>query len=127
MTDGKQPETCDLLILGSPTYGLGDLPSDWEDKLGLLESADLSGKRVALFGTGDQLGYPDSFVDAMGILYDRVVAKGAEVVGFTDTAGYTYSASRAERDGRFVGLALDEDGQPGRTDQRIQAWIGQLR
>lgn len=120
-------ETCSLLILGSPTYGAGDLQTDWElgglDKLG---AANLAGKKVALFGTGDQVGYPDSFVDAMGLLYDQVVAKGAVVVGFTDTAGYDYTASKAERDGRFVGLALDEDGESSKTEKRITAWISQL-
>ena len=47
----------------------------------------------------------------MGILYDKVVACGGEVVGFTDTDGYDFSGSTAVRDGRFVGLALDEDTQ----------------
>ncbi|EJW13162.1 Flavodoxin 1 [Rhodovulum sp. PH10] len=119
-------ENCSLLILGSPTYGAGDLQADWEDHLDKLTGADLAGKKVALFGTGDQMGYPDSFVDAMGILYDHVVAQGATVVGFTDTAGYDYIASKAERDGKFVGLALDEDGEASKTDKRITAWISSL-
>lgn len=116
-----------LLILGCPTYGFGDLQSDWEDRLSLLKEAQLSGKRVALFGTGDQMTYPDTFVDAMGILYDIVVDRGAQVVGFTDTKGYDHTGSAAQRDGRFVGLALDEDQQPGLTDQRLTAWIDQIR
>lgn len=119
-------ENCDLLILGCPTYGFGDLQSDWEDNLPALEEADLENKTVALFGTGDQVLYPDTFIDAVGILYDRVVAKAARVVGFTDTVGYEFSSSAALRDGRFVGLALDEDNQSSRTEGRITAWIGQL-
>lgn len=119
-------ESCSLLILGSPTYGAGDLQTDWEFNIEKLTAANLAGKKVALFGTGDQVGYPDSFVDAMGILYDHVVEKGATVVGFTETAGYDYIASRAERDGKFVGLALDEDGESSKTDKRITAWISRL-
>lgn len=119
-------EECDLLVLGSPTYGLGELQCDWEDRMAVLEGARLQGKTVALFGTGDQLTYPDSFVDAIGILYDRVVDKGAHVVGFTETDGYDFTASAALRDGRFVGLALDEDTQSELSEGRIAAWIRQL-
>ncbi|MFD2182954.1 flavodoxin FldA [Rhodoplanes azumiensis] len=120
-------ESCSLLILGSPTYGAGDLQTDWEfGGLDKLAAANIAGKTVALFGTGDQASYPDSFVDAMGLLYDQVIAKGAVVVGFTETAGYDYTASKAERDGKFVGLALDEDGESSKSDKRITAWISQL-
>jgi flavodoxin I len=119
-------ESCDLLILGSPTYGLGDLQCDWEDNLGTLKSANLARKRVALFGTGDQMSYPDTFADALGLLYDHVSGQGALVVGGTDIAGYDFQASAAVRDGRFVGLVLDQDTQPSKSEGRIAAWISQL-
>lgn len=119
-------EDCDLLILGAPTYGNGDLQSDWDANLDRLKAANLTNKKVALFGTGDQVNYPESFVDAMGILYDHVVEQGAVVVGFTDTDGYDYSASAAERDGKFVGLALDQDSQSSKSDKRITTWISNL-
>lgn len=119
-------EECDLLILGSPTYGLGELQCDWEDHADLIDAARLDGKAVALFGTGDQFTYPDTFVDAIGILYDRVAAKGARMVGATAVDGYDFVASAGVRDGRFVGLALDEDNQSELTQGRIAAWIKQL-
>lgn len=119
-------EGCDLLILGSPTYGDGTLQTDWEENIEKLRTAKLGGKKVALFGTGDQATYPESFVDAMGILYDEVTELGAVVVGFTETAGYDYSNSTAERDGQFVGLALDQDGQSGMTEKRVTAWLSKL-
>lgn len=119
-------EDCSLLVLGCPTYGVGDLQADWEERLGVLEEADLSNTKVAIFGTGDQVTYPDSFIDAVGILYDTVVAKGATVIGFTDTKGYDFSGSQALRDGKFVGLALDEDNQSSKTEGRITEWIKQL-
>lgn len=119
-------EQCDLLVLGCPTYGIGDLQTDWEDRIATLHAANLNGKLVAIFGTGDQATYSDSFVDAIGILHDIVVEKGAVVIGHTSTEGYDYTASLAERDGRFVGLALDDDGQSSKTEPRIAAWIGQL-
>ena len=115
-----------FLILGVPTYADGELQSDWEMHLDTLKSADITEKRVALFGLGDQEGYPASFLDAMGILYDLVIEQSATVVGFTDTAEFNYSRSMAEEDGKFVGLAIDEDSQPGMTSQRIKAWVEQL-
>ncbi|AFN57166.1 flavodoxin I [Zymomonas mobilis] len=117
---------CSLLILGCPTYGDGELQIDWEDNLALLQEANLDNKTVAIFGTGDQDIYPDSFVDAIGILYDIVIERGAKVIGFTDTAGYQFTRSLAVRDDHFVGLALDEDNQPFETDDRIASWLKQI-
>lgn len=119
-------EDCDLLILGTPTYSAGDMQSDWEDNLAVLKAANIRGKKVGLFATGDQENFPASFVNAMGALYDHVVAQGATVVGFTATDGYRHTRSMAERDGRFVGLALDEDGEASRSAERIAAWVAEL-
>jgi len=119
-------ENCSLLILGCPTYADGELQSDWDTHLRKLEAADLTDKRVAIFGTGDQVSFPDSFVDAIGILHDIVERKGAEVVGYTDPAGYEFTRSAALRDGKFVGLAVDEDNQSSQTAARVKAWLGQL-
>jgi len=119
-------ENCSLLILGSPTYGDGTLQTDWEEHIDKLRSSNLKGKKVALFGTGDQETYPMSFVNAMGILYDEVIELGAEVIGFTETTGYNYGESTAERDGKFVGLAIDPDTQSGMTEKRVTAWLSQV-
>lgn len=119
-------ENCDLLVLGSPTYGEGDLQPDWETGVDLIAEADLTGKKVALFGLGDQNTYPDSFVDALGTLFDAVTQKGAEVVGFTDTKGYEFEGSTAVRDGQFVGLVLDQDNQGAKSEKRIASWTSQI-
>jgi len=111
-------ENCALLILGCPTYA--------ETHLRKLEAAELANKRVAIFGTGDQVSFPDSFVDAIGILYDVVARKGADVIGYTDPAGYDFTRSAALRDGKFVGLAIDEDNQSDETEARITAWLSQF-
>ena len=119
-------ENSDLLILGSPTCGFGELPEDWEKHLTLLATANLSGKTVALFGTADQLNYPGTFADALGILYDKAVASGATVIGQTGTEGYDFDQSAALRDGRFVGLVIDQDNQANQTEERITSWLGQI-
>ncbi len=120
-------EGADLLVLGSSTWGVGDLQDDWEGSLTLLDSPALSDKKVALFGLGDQSGFGDSYIDAVGTLYDKVKAAGAEVIGSWSTDGYEHTGSTAERDGMFVGLALDDDNESGLTAERISTWCGQLK
>ncbi|MFI3259639.1 MAG: flavodoxin [Rikenellaceae bacterium] len=113
-------EGAEVLLLGSSTWGLGDLQDDWEEAIEVLRSSDLSGKKVALFGCGDADSYCDTFVDAMGIIYEAAVEAGATVVGQTSTDGYGYTASRAEVDGQFVGLALSDNDSD--NDSKISTW-----
>lgn len=122
------------LILGTPTYGEGALPGlgtgcqteSWDEFLPKLEGLDFSGKKVALFGLGEQERYPDVFVDAMATLYDQLVAAGARLVGRWSTEGYRFNASLAEDDGCFVGLALDLVTQDHLTESRVEAWLAQV-
>jgi flavodoxin I len=88
-----------------------------------LQDVDFTGKTVALYGLGDQEKYADNFVDALGILYDFVTARGARVVGAWPTDGYDFMASKAERDGEFVGLVLDQDNQKQLSDDRLETWL----
>ena len=113
----------DLLILGTPTANYGEMQPDWDYFVPEMEEADLKGKKVALFGLGDQVDYPDSFLDAMGELAEMVEDAGGELIGEWPTDGYAFNDSRAVKDGRFVGLALDEDRQPELTDDRIATWL----
>jgi len=116
----------DHLIFGTSSWGIGGAHYDWENFVDLLIDVDFSGKKVAMFGLGDQKKYPESFVDGMGLIYCRLGAKES-VVGFTSVEGYDYYFSMAEREGRFVGLALDDDSQPELTVPRIKAWAEQLK
>lgn len=116
----------DWLILGVSTWNVGDLQEDWEDALVKLAPLDFSGKKVALFGLGDQYGYADTFQDGLGILADALETRGAILVGRTATDGYDFEASLAVRDDTFVGLALDEDNQGNLTAKRIENWVTNL-
>jgi flavodoxin I len=116
-------EAFDNLILGTSTWGLGDLQDDWDSFLPQLKKANLEGKVVALFGLGDSSSYSDTFVDGMGVLYVALQGKGCLFVGAVSTEGYSYDASKAERGDEFVGLALDEDNEYNRTDSRIEDWL----
>lgn len=115
------------IIIGCPTWNVGELQSDWEDFYDELENVDFSSKKVAYFGTGDQVGYPDTFQDAIGILEEKISELGGETVGYWSTDGYEFTDSKAVRDGKFVGLALDEDNQSELTNERIRTWVFQLK
>ena len=115
------------LILGTSTWGAGELQDDWYDGLKVLQGADLSGKTIAIFGCGDCESYGDTFVSAMGELYNGLKDSGANFIGQVSTDGYSFSDSEAMIDGEFVGLALDEVNEDDKTDGRIDAWIDAIK
>ena len=117
----------DVLILGVPTWFDGELPNYWDEFVPALEDMDLKGKICALFGNGDQKGYPENFVDGIGILADLVESRGAGLVGLTSTEGYEFESSKALRDKHFAGLALDFENQGRQINGRIKKWVEQLR
>ena len=117
----------DKLILGSSTWGDGELNDDWEDIWDDFCKLDLSNKTIALFGLGDQESYSDEFCSALGEIYNQVVSLGATVVGFTSTDGYHHDGSKAQVDNKFVGLAIDEDNQSELTDKRIEDWVKDIK
>ncbi|MBR1428527.1 MAG: flavodoxin FldA [Prevotella sp.] len=116
----------DNLLIGTSTWGAGELQDDWYDGVDTLKGADLSGKVVAVFGCGDSASYSDTFCGAMKELYDAAKAGGATVVGEVDIDGYTFDDSDAVVDNKFVGLALDDINEDDKTDSRIDAWLEQI-
>lgn len=122
----------DGLIIGAPTWHTGAdeqrSGTSWDDFLyDTLPNIDLEGKNVAVFGMGDQEGYGDNYCDAAGELYDLFEAKGCKMFGLTSTDGYNHSDSKAERDGKFCGLMMDEDNQYDLSEDRAKAWVEQLK
>lgn len=115
------------LILGTSTWGAGELQDDWYDGVKLLKKVGLSGKTVALFGCGDSESYPDTFCGGMKELYDAVKDAGATVLDGVSTDGYTFDESEAVVDGKFVGLALDEVSEDDKTEARIDNWISEIK
>lgn len=116
----------EYLLLGSSTWGLGDIQDDWD--ISKLEKLDLNGKNIAVFGTGDSSSYSDTFCDAIGQLADAVQKAGAVLVGNNvDISGYSFDSSASEKDGHFCGLAIDEDNESDKTETRIKSWVIQLK
>lgn len=121
-------ELYDLVLFGAPTWDYGHLQSDWEACWEEFTEQDWQDRAIGLFGLGDQYGYPEWYLDAMGTIYEVLVAKGARVIGFWPNEGYEFVASKAlTSDGKyFVGLALDEESQPLLTQERVQQWCANL-
>lgn len=125
----------DALILGTPTYGEGQLPGkstkvpagSWEEFLPLLEENDFIGKVVAIYGLGDQEKYSDRFADGLHQLYIRLQACGAKFVGEWSTDGYQFEKSRSVVDGKFIGLVLDQSNQRLLTEERVDTWLDQIK
>ena len=123
----KEFESFDNIIAGTSTWFDGELPTYWDEFLPEIGSMDLSGKKVALFGLGDQERYPDNFIDGIGILAVAFAGSNADLVGFTPTSGYHFNQSQAVKDGHFLGLALDVENQPDQTEERILQWVAELK
>lgn len=122
----------DTLIVGAPTWHTdADMErsgTEWDTWLyETLPGLDLKGKKVAVFGVGDQQSYNEYYCDAAGELYDLFEKAGCTMVGRTATDGYDHSSSKADRDGQFVGLMCDEDNQYDMSEERANAWVEQLK
>mgnify|MGYP000518140490 CR=1 FL=1 len=116
------------IIIGLSTWHDGELVSAWDDFFEDFKEVDFSGKTIAIFGLGDQYGYSTYFIDGVGILGDVVKENGGKIIGYTSTAGFEHDESKAETDdGKFMGLALDEDNQDELTEERVTAWVEQIK
>ncbi|MBS5038617.1 MAG: flavodoxin [Fusobacterium sp.] len=120
-------ENYDFVIFATSTWGMGDLQDDWFGALEALAGKNLSGKKVALIGVGDQVSFGDTFVDGMGTIYEEIKDKGITLVGKTSVDGYDFSSSKAVIDGEFAGLVIDENNQSELTEERIAAWVEKVR
>ncbi|MGD9808371.1 MAG: flavodoxin [Deferribacterales bacterium] len=108
------------VIFGTSTWGMDDLQDDWDSFVSNLSDIDFTDKKIAIFGTGDQFGYPETFVDGMGLILEQI--SGAELVGQWPSDGYNFTESKAFINGSFIGLVLDEDNQSNLSDERIEKW-----
>ncbi|MGQ8336702.1 flavodoxin [Sunxiuqinia sp. A32] len=125
-------EKYDKIIFGISTVGKETWDSeysntDWSKFFPEINKVDYSGKTIAIYGLGDHITYPDHFVNAMGVLAKELKKSNAKIVGQVDPADYEFEESEAITDGKFIGLPIDEDFEPERTDQRISDWIASIK
>ncbi len=119
------------IIFGGPTVGThtwsdDSKNNDWDIFLTRLAKMNLEGKNCAVFGLGDHVSYANHFVDDIGVMAERLEAAGANLVGLVPVSAYTFEESLAQRGEVFLGLPLDEDFEPEKTQDRISNWVLQL-
>ena len=85
----------EVLLLGTSTWGDGELQDDWYDGVKVLKESDLKEKTIALFGCGDAESYCDTFCDGMGIIYEDIKDSGCTIVGKVSAKDYSFSSSIA--------------------------------
>lgn len=122
----------DCLIMGGSTVGAeiwqeAEANNKWSLFFKELDKLNLKNKEVAIFGLGNQILYPNNFVDGMVLIRDEFEKRGAQIIGHWPTEGYTFSDSLAVENDKFIGLAIDEDQQADLTDERIVGWLTQLK
>merc|ERR1719330_1204410 len=121
----------DGLLVGCPTWNTGAdeyrSGTAWDDLLDDIKGVDLAGKSVAVFGCGDSQGYGDNFCDGIEELHETFAAAGAKMVGYVDSSGYQHAESKSDQGGKFLGLPCDEDNESDMTEERVSAWVQQLK
>tara|TARA_B100000575_G_C23022964_1_gene589077 strand:- start:174 stop:698 length:525 start_codon:yes stop_codon:yes gene_type:complete len=116
------------LILGIPTWYIGELQTDWDDFFSEFQKINFDNKKVAFYALGDQYGYPDNFVDGLGILAKVVLKNGGDIFGYWPNDGYDFNESLGlAPNGMFYGLVLDEDNQREQTTERIEKWVTDIK
>jgi flavodoxin I len=117
----------DNMILGVPTWFDGELPNYWDEFVPAIEDMDLKGKKVAIYGLGDQVNYPENFCDGIGLMSKLMEQQGAELVGFVSADEYNFESSKGVRGDKFSGLPLDQENQARKTNKRIEDWVADLK
>ncbi|MEM6691250.1 MAG: flavodoxin [Planctomycetota bacterium] len=118
----------DIILFGVSTWNFGEIQCSWDEKLDELAGSEFSEKYVGMFGLGDSVGYPDTFVDGLGILWESLGEERPKLIGKWPTEGYQFTESRGlVDDDHFFGLVIDEDSEPEHTDDRVERWVEQIK
>lgn len=116
----------EVAVLGSPTYAAGDMQPYMEDFIDGAQALDLTGHKLAFFGTGDDT-MAKTFCSAVGDMAKALSHTGAVQIGEFDARGYVFDDSDAEiAPGVYAGLLLDYVNHADMSDARIKAWARKL-
>lgn len=116
-----------ISTIGKETWEADKSANDWDVFLPEVEKVDYTGKKIAMFGLGDQITYDLHFVDALGIVANKILPKGADIIGRVETEGYDFRESLAVIESKFIGLPVNEDFEPELTDERVNNWVDKLK
>ncbi len=126
-TSPEQMLQYDYMVMGIPTWNTGQLQDDWEFFMPKLAEMNLTGKKIAVFGLGDQNGYGYNFLDAVGALSDELLKRGGDLMGmWAINNKYEFAESTAQVEDHFLGLGVDNDGQEEMTAGRLADWVQQV-
>eukprot|EP00933_Yihiella_yeosuensis_P056969 TRINITY_DN5644_c2_g1_i1.p1 TRINITY_DN5644_c2_g1~~TRINITY_DN5644_c2_g1_i1.p1 ORF type:complete len:233 (-),score=44.21 TRINITY_DN5644_c2_g1_i1:158-856(-) len=129
--DGNEFDSLDGMIVGCPTWNTDSdeyrSGTTWDDYVDQIKESNLKGKTVAVFGCGDSQGYGHNFCDGIEELHDAFKAAGAKMVGYVDASDYDFQSSKSVRDGKFLGMPLDQDNEADKSESRVATWIEQLK
>jgi len=114
------------IIIACPTWNIGELQEDWDSIFLKYQELDFKGKTAAFFGCGDQVGYPDNFLDAIGILAKPFMEKGGNLIGRCKTDDYDFRESLALENGQLLGLGLDYDNEEDECEGQMIMWLEQI-
>ena len=116
-----------MSTIGKETWEADKSANDWDVFLPEVEKANYSNKVIAMFGLGDQITYDLHFVDALGIVAEKILPKEAKIIGQVETDAYDCRESLAIIDGKFIGLPVNEDFEPELTDERVSNWVEDIK
>ena len=116
-----------ISTIGKETWDAHHPNNDWDVFFPNISKIDYTNKTVAMFGLGDSVSYSAHFVDALGKLGHKLIDKNAKIVGQVPTDNYTFEHSEAVIDGKFIGLAIDEDFEDHMTEERVEAWVKDIK
>jgi len=126
-TDVEKMLEYDNIIIGCPTWDIGELQSDWDSVYLDFEKLNFTGKVAAFFGCGDQTGYPDNFLDSVGILSKPFTDNGGKVIGRCSREPYDFRESLALDNGELLGLGLDYDNEDEDFNEKLMiSWLDQI-
>jgi len=110
--------------IGLDQWDMVDVKDDWDRFFPQLDNVRFNSKTVAVVGLGDHIKYPSHFVGSMATLADKLINQGAQLTGSVSIDGYHFAHSDAlNKDGRFHGLAIDEDNEADLTPVRLKNWV----
>ena len=115
-----------VLFIGASTWRSGDLEDDMIGFIDGLQSVDLDGKEVAIFGCGDD-SMVDTFCDSVGEIYHSLHDTKAMFIAPFNNDGYDYSHSESDVHGMTVGLCIDNVNHADQTDKRVKAWCDKIK
>lgn len=122
----------DNWIIGGSTVGShvwqdADDSNIWFEFFKMLDNINLTKKTVAFYGLGDQVLYPHHYVDGLGVFQEEFENRKANIVGQWSIEGYEFFDSEGMNNKMFFGLAIDEEHQPEKTEERIDKWLSKIQ